>query len=319
MQAALGGCRQVRLGRAGQPPGVRAQGSRCADAAHDVGRRPRRADPDDDVAGQGQCFDLALEDALVVVVVGDGREHRGVSGQRQRRQRPPVALEVAGQLARQMLGVSGTAAVAEGDDLPALGGSGDHVRGQLGDDGDECAPARGHHLEMLVEDGLKGCVGVGHGPIVRAPGRRASRQHDECGLRSRSWVTIVPRSPRTGRGRSGGVAVRHADPLVTLPDTDRQYHIDLAPGEVADYILLPGDPDRTDRIAAMLDGQPRRVTLHRQGVPHPAPGRTPALPGRSPEAPESRHHHPSAERRAAGRCRHRRRSGRDRGGRRRRS
>lgn len=44
-----------------------------------------------------------------------------------------------------------------------------------------------------------------------------------------------------------------ADPLVTLPDTDRQYHIDLAPGEVADYILLPGDPDRTDRIAAMLD------------------------------------------------------------------
>ncbi|MFV2063510.1 MAG: nucleoside phosphorylase [Chloroflexota bacterium] len=44
-----------------------------------------------------------------------------------------------------------------------------------------------------------------------------------------------------------------ADPLVSLPDTDRQYHIDLAPGEVADYILLPGDPDRTDRIAAMLD------------------------------------------------------------------
>ena len=30
-----------------------------------------------------------------------------------------------------------------------------------------------------------------------------------------------------------------ADSLVTLPDTDRQYHIDLAPGEVADYILLP--------------------------------------------------------------------------------
>lgn len=44
-----------------------------------------------------------------------------------------------------------------------------------------------------------------------------------------------------------------ADPLVALPDTDRQYHIDLAPGEVADYILLPGDPARTDRIADMLD------------------------------------------------------------------
>ena len=51
-----------------------------------------------------------------------------------------------------------------------------------------------------------------------------------------------------------------ADTLVTLPDTDRQYHIDLAPGEVADYILLPGDPDRTDRIAGMLDD----VEVHRQ-------------------------------------------------------
>ena len=44
-----------------------------------------------------------------------------------------------------------------------------------------------------------------------------------------------------------------ADPLLALPDTDRQYHIDLAPGEVADYILLPGDLARTERIASMLD------------------------------------------------------------------
>ena len=52
----------------------------------------------------------------------------------------------------------------------------------------------------------------------------------------------------------------HADPLVSLPDTDRQYHIDLAPGEVADYILLPGDPDRTDRIATRLDD----IEVHRR-------------------------------------------------------
>ena len=43
------------------------------------------------------------------------------------------------------------------------------------------------------------------------------------------------------------------DPLVSLPDTDRQYHIDLAPGEVADYLLLPGDLDRTERIASLLE------------------------------------------------------------------
>ena len=44
-----------------------------------------------------------------------------------------------------------------------------------------------------------------------------------------------------------------ADRRVALPDTDRQYHVDLGPGEVADYILLPGDPDRVARVAQRLD------------------------------------------------------------------
>lgn len=44
-----------------------------------------------------------------------------------------------------------------------------------------------------------------------------------------------------------------ADPRVALPVDSRQYHIALGPGEVAEYILLPGDPDRTARIAEELD------------------------------------------------------------------
>ncbi|MBM4409472.1 MAG: nucleoside phosphorylase, partial [Chloroflexi bacterium] len=44
-----------------------------------------------------------------------------------------------------------------------------------------------------------------------------------------------------------------ADTRVALPTGERQYHIGLAPGELAEYILLPGDPDRTSRIAARLD------------------------------------------------------------------
>jgi uridine phosphorylase len=44
-----------------------------------------------------------------------------------------------------------------------------------------------------------------------------------------------------------------ADRRIALPDTERQYHIDLGPGEVADYILLPGDPDRVPLIAARFD------------------------------------------------------------------
>lgn len=45
----------------------------------------------------------------------------------------------------------------------------------------------------------------------------------------------------------------NADHRVALPVGDRQYHIALGPGELAEYILLPGDPDRTARIATRLD------------------------------------------------------------------
>jgi uridine phosphorylase len=45
----------------------------------------------------------------------------------------------------------------------------------------------------------------------------------------------------------------NADHRVALPAGERQYHIALGPGELAEYILLPGDPDRTARIAARLD------------------------------------------------------------------
>jgi uridine phosphorylase len=44
-----------------------------------------------------------------------------------------------------------------------------------------------------------------------------------------------------------------ADPRVGLPVGERQYHIGLGPGQLAEYILLPGDPDRTAVIAERLD------------------------------------------------------------------
>lgn len=43
------------------------------------------------------------------------------------------------------------------------------------------------------------------------------------------------------------------DPRMAVPKGDRQYHLDLGPGELAEYILLPGDPDRTAVIARRLD------------------------------------------------------------------
>ena len=45
------------------------------------------------------------------------------------------------------------------------------------------------------------------------------------------------------------------DRRIATPIGERQYHIGLGPGELAEYILLPGDPDRTarDRLALRFD------------------------------------------------------------------
>ena len=43
------------------------------------------------------------------------------------------------------------------------------------------------------------------------------------------------------------------DRRIAIPTGERQYHIGLGPGELAEYILLPGDPDRTARIATRFD------------------------------------------------------------------
>ena len=60
---------------------------------------------------------------------------------------------------------------------------------------------------------------------------------------------------------SEGAVLPNADPRVeplpdrriAVPTGERQYHIGLGPGELAEYILLPGDPDRTSRIASRFE------------------------------------------------------------------
>jgi uridine phosphorylase len=46
---------------------------------------------------------------------------------------------------------------------------------------------------------------------------------------------------------------RLPDRRIAIPTGERQYHIGLGPGELAEYILLPGDPDRTARIASRFE------------------------------------------------------------------
>ncbi len=43
----------------------------------------------------------------------------------------------------------------------------------------------------------------------------------------------------------------------------RQYHIQLSPGDVGDYVLLPGEPDRANVIAEYLEN-PKLVAEHRE-------------------------------------------------------
>jgi uridine phosphorylase len=55
----------------------------------------------------------------------------------------------------------------------------------------------------------------------------------------------------------------NADTRVAVPAGERQYHIGLGPGELADYILLPGDQDRVERIASHFDSI-ERTHRHRE-------------------------------------------------------
>jgi len=47
------------------------------------------------------------------------------------------------------------------------------------------------------------------------------------------------------------------------PDGERQYHIEIAPGEVADTVLLPGDTERVERITSLWD-EYEEIANHRE-------------------------------------------------------
>ncbi len=55
----------------------------------------------------------------------------------------------------------------------------------------------------------------------------------------------------------------------TRPTTEKreQYHLELKEGDVAKSVLLPGDPQRVERISSLWD-KAREVAVHRQFVTH---------------------------------------------------
>jgi uridine phosphorylase len=45
---------------------------------------------------------------------------------------------------------------------------------------------------------------------------------------------------------------------------DKEYHIDIAPGEIPELVLLPGDPDRAKKIAMEFFDEPREIAKKRE-------------------------------------------------------
>ena len=47
----------------------------------------------------------------------------------------------------------------------------------------------------------------------------------------------------------------------SMLDGEKQYHIGLAPGDVADFVILPGDPGRVEFIAGHFDDDGQRFFI----------------------------------------------------------
>src|SRR5207244_6340248 len=83
---------------------------------------------------------------------------------------------------------------------------------------------------------------------------RIGRRPRSAVIDARSERCLSSRQPTQGkREKREERGLPSADPRVALPIGSRQYHIALGPGELAEYILLPGDPDRTARIAERFE------------------------------------------------------------------
>lgn len=46
-------------------------------------------------------------------------------------------------------------------------------------------------------------------------------------------------------------------------DANRQYHIQIAKGEVGRYVIMPGDPGRCEKIASYLE-EPKKIAVNRE-------------------------------------------------------
>ena len=113
----------------------------------DARRAPRGRDRDQHIALLSERPHLALEHALVAVIIADRGEGRGVRGQGEGRKPGAVISESAHQFGGQMLCIRGTAAIPGKQQLAAVGERGHACRSHAGDQSDEII-VRGHEVEI---------------------------------------------------------------------------------------------------------------------------------------------------------------------------
>ena len=49
----------------------------------------------------------------------------------------------------------------------------------------------------------------------------------------------------------------------SMPSSGKQYHIACEKGDLAEYLLVPGDPDRVPKIASLWDSA-KEISSHRE-------------------------------------------------------
>src|SRR3989454_8418229 len=207
---------QAEIDQAGERPAVAAGEADGLDAelpAHlDRAQYARGAaaggDGERDVAPGAERAHLAREHLVVAVVVGDGGERRGVGGECDGGQRPPLALEPPDELRREVLRVGGATAVAEEEKLPPRAERlGDQVDGAL--EGvcvllqEDLAGARAR-LEQRPDGRLAGAraragrrhagrwiVGAGPGAVKEARAGDVCCEARTSALRSRAVAGVI--------------------------------------------------------------------------------------------------------------------------------
>src|SRR5207248_3639636 len=104
---------------------------------------------------------------------------------------------------------------------------------------------------------------AGDHPRTIERSRRANRAPAAEGLapQRKSGAPPSSRSRQSGYERNRKSRLVFGEPFMAV--TEKKYHVGLGPGDVGDYVLVPGDPFRTPLISKYLDDA-REVAFSRE-------------------------------------------------------